>query len=210
MKRFLELNRLYFRYKKVIQNFFWRFLQIAGRQGIIFLIFILSAKFLEPEEFGKLNYVFAIIFFLTTFSDFGISAATSKYTTEYSVVDKKKFKPLLLSSLSLIATLSLLVGVFTVLFGKSLFKEYYIYILYFLPLIFLVPAISLLDGIYRGLKKFKFLSSISLTIGVVSIGFVYFLVRNYRLIGAIISQNLFYFVLFIALFIFYKEKHFRI
>src|SRR4030042_1764229 len=142
MKRFLELNRLYFRYKKVIQNFFWRFLQIAGRQGIIFLIFILSAKFLEPEEFGKLNYVLAIIFFF--------------------------------------------------------------------PLIFLVPAISLLDGIYRGLKKFKFLSSISLTIGVVSIGFVYFLVRNYRLIGAIISQNLFYFVLFIALFIFYKEKHFRI
>ena len=209
-KKLNEGFRLYYRYKKIIHNFFWRSLQIAGRQGIIFLIFMLSAKFLTPEEFGELNYVLAIIFFLITFSDFGISTATSKYAAEYKAVDKKKLKSLLSSSLSLIALLSLVVVVFTILFGKSLFKEHYFYILYFLPLFFLIPAISLFDGIYRGFKRFKLLSSISLVTGVISVGFVYFLVKNYRLIGAIVSQNLFYFILFITLFIFYKEKCFRI
>ncbi len=208
MKRLITSQ--YDTHKETIHNFFWRALQIAGKQGVTFLIFIIAAKLLIPEELGILSYVLAIVFFLVIFSDFGISTATSKYTAEYNAVDKKKLKTILSSSLSLIIAFSLLVTIFVLLFGKMLFKEYYIYVLYLLPLVFLSPATSLLDGIYRGLKKFKLLALISVVIGCFSIVIVYLLIKSYGLIGAIISQNLFYFILFVSLLVFYREFHFKI
>jgi len=69
---------------------------------------------------------------------------------------------------------------------------------------------SLYDGIYRGLKKFKTLAIISTIIGVLSIPVVYFLVKQYGLIGALIAQNLFYLVLLIGLALGYREFHFKL
>jgi O-antigen/teichoic acid export membrane protein len=206
--KLLKLN--YLRHKKTIQNFAWRSLQIFCKQGITFLIFILCAKLLNPYDFGIYNYILAIIFFLIMFGDFGISTATSKYVAEYNTTDKNKLKSILFNSLIILLFFGSIVTLLTIFFGKYFLKEKYEFILYTLPLLFLAPISSLYDGIFRGLKRFKELAIISLSVGIFSIGFVYFLISNYSLIGALISQVLFYLLLVFALFSRYQNFYFKI
>lgn len=204
------LKQTYHTHKETINNFIWRILQVFGKQGVTFLIFILCAKVLIPYEFGIFNYALAIIFFLIMFGDFGISTATSKYVAEYNVVDKNKLKAVLFNSGIIMLGLTIIITIITLLFGKLYLQDKYIYVLYLLPLIFLAPMTSLYDGIYRGLKQFKKLSVISLIIGILSLSFVYLLIKQYGLIGALIAQNLFYFLLLIGLALGYREFHFKL
>src|SRR3989344_477957 len=79
------LKNKYLQHKETIHNFIWRSMQIFAKQGITFLIFILSAKLLTPYDFGIYNYLLAIMFFLIMFGDFGISTATSKYVADFNI-----------------------------------------------------------------------------------------------------------------------------
>ena len=204
------IKRKYQEHKETVHNFFWRALQVIGKDGIIFLIFLISARLLTPYEFGIYNYILAAVFFLIMFGDFGISTATSKYVAEYNVIDKRKLKLILFSSGLIIFGLTVLMIVLTVAFGKFFLADKYRYILYLLPLVFLAPMTSLYDGVYRGLKKFKRLALISIIVGVISLSFVYFLISHYGLIGALISQNLFYLILLISLAVGHKEFNFKL
>lgn len=203
MKEFFKQS--YLGNKEIIQNSFWRGFQIFGKQGVIFLIFILCARLLDPYDFGIYNYILAVAFFLIMFGDFGISTATSKFVAEYNAKDKGKLKSVLFNSAIIVFSLAVVISVLTLAFGELYLKEKYTYILYLLPLIFLAPMTSLYDGVYRGLKNFKKLAKISVAVGIISIFFVFFLVTNYGLIGALISQNLFYFLLLTALALGYKD-----
>jgi len=204
------LKDKYLEHKETIHNLFWRTIQLVSKQGIIFVIFFLCAKLLVPYEFGIYNYALAVILFLVMFGDFGISTATSKYVAEYNIKDKEKLKSVLFSSGTIILSISVLVTILTLLIGPIYLKEKYIYILYLLPLVFLAPMTSLYDGIYRGLKKFKQLAIISSIIGIISIVFVYFLIKQYGLMGALISQNLFYLILLLGLGLVYRDFNFKI
>lgn len=197
MTRTIKNN--YNKHKETIHNFIWRALQIFGKQGITFLIFILCAKLLTPYDFGVYNYILAIIFFLIIFGDFGISTATSKYVAEYNIIDKNKLRLVPFNSLLIIISLGLVVSLLVILFGEVNLKDKYVFVLYALPMLFLAPISSLYDGIYRGLKRFKELAIISVSVGVLAVGFVYFLVSQYGLIGALMSQSLFYLLLVLVL-----------
>lgn len=200
----------YFKHKETIHSFIWRSLQIFGKQGITFLIFIICAKLLIPYEFGIYNYILAITLMLAIFSDFGLSTATSKYVAEYNLADKEKLKSVLFNSVIIIVSLAVVISLLVLFFGEAYFGENYPYVLYLLPLVFLAPIASLYDGIYRGLKKFKFIAIISLFVGLVSLSFIYILIKKYGLIGALISQNLFYFLLVVALAFGYRDFNFKI
>lgn len=204
------LTKYYNTHADTVHNFIWRSLQIFGKQGITLLIFILCAKLLTPYDFGIYNYILAIIFFLITFGDFGISTATSKYTAEYNTTDKDKLKRLLFNSLIIIICLASLVTLLTVIFGGFFLGENYIYVLYALPLIFLTPITSLYDGIFRGLKRFKELAAISLSVGLSSIIFIFLIISNFGLKGALVSQSLFYLILIIVLSLKYGNLHFKL
>jgi len=204
------LYKTYQNHNEIIHNLIWRSMQIFGKQGITFLIFILSAKMLSPFEFGIYNYVIALISLLVIFSDFGISTATSKYVAEYNVTDKEKLKSILFNTGIIIASLTAVISVVVLFFGKVFLGDKYLYVVYLLPLVFLTPITSLYDGIYRGLKKFKYLAIISLIIGLISLSFVYILIKQYGLIGALISQNLFYLLLFLALGFGYRDFSLKI
>jgi len=199
----------YKQHKETIDNFFWRSLQIGAKQGIIFLIFIFCAKLLSPYDFGIYNYALAIVFFLIIFGDFGISTATSKYVAEYNVTNKNKLKAVLFNSGIIILGLTIIISILTLIIGPWYLKDKYIYVLYLLPLIFLAPMTSLYDGIYRGLKRFKQLAIISTIVGLISIVFVYILIAKYGLIGALISQNIFYLVLLGGLALGYRDFNFK-
>jgi teichuronic acid exporter len=208
MKSFLLNN--YFKHKETLHNFTWRALQIFGKQGITFLIFILCAKLLNPYDFGIYNYILAVVFFLIIFGDFGISTATSKYVAEFNATDKSRLKLVLFNSLIIILVLGSIVTILTLVFGERFLGDKFYYIIYALPLLFLAPITSLYDGIFRGLKRFKELAVISLSVGVFSLVFVYLLITNYGLIGALIAQVLFYLLLTLVLSLRYGNLYFKI
>ncbi|MCF7831363.1 MAG: oligosaccharide flippase family protein [Candidatus Pacebacteria bacterium] len=203
MKSFLLNN--YHNHKETIHNFGWRALQIVGKQGINFGIFVLCIKLLNLHDFGIYNYILAIIFLLIMFGDFGISTATSKYIAEYNAVDKEKLKMVVFNSGLMILILTIMVTFLTITIGPLYLKEKYIYVLWLLPLIFLAPMTSLYDGIYRGLNKFKELAIVSLFVGSISIFIIYFLIKSYGLIGALLAQNIFYLILLLGLIFGHQE-----
>lgn len=207
MKRFIKNS--YLIHKETINDYLWRSLQVFGKQGITFLIFILCAKLLSLYDFGVYNYILAVVFFLIIFGDFGISTATSKYVAEYAVKDKAKLRGVLFNSGIIILFLTIIVALVTISIGPWYFDEKYIYVLYLLPIIFLAPMTSLYDGIYRGLKCFKKLAIISLIVGIIFIPIIYYSITTYGLRGALISQNIFYLFLLIGLSLGYKDFDYK-
>ena len=204
------IKTLFNDHRETILNVFWRGLQLAVKDGVSFIIFILAAKFLNPYEFGVYNYVLAVIFFLILFGDFGISVAASKYVAEYQATDPEKLKYVLFNSGLVILVLTILVTAATLLLGPGFLQEKYLYVLYILPIIFLAPMTSLYDGIYRGLRKFQQLALLSTGVSLISLGFIYYLIRKYGLIGALLSQNLFYLFLFLILAFCYRDFLFKL
>ncbi len=186
-------------YKETFQNFIWRAMQIFSKEGITFIIFIITAKLLSPESFGTYIYVFSIILLLVTIGDFGISIATSKFVAEYLVDKKNEIRNIIGNSVIIGLLISLLVSILLILFGKIFFSQYYNYILFTIPLIFLIPLVSIYDGVYRGLKNFKQLSIMSLITGILSILLSYYFIKEYGIYGALLSQIFYYLFLQILL-----------
>lgn len=211
MRTYIKLiTKYYFGNKELINNFTLRSLQVLGKQGINFLIFILCAKLLSLYDFGVYNYILAIVFFLTMFADFGISTATSRYVAEYNLKSKNKLKAVLFNAGLLIFTITILITIVVLTLGDVYLKDKYFYVLWVIPLIFLAPMTALYDGIYRGLKDFKRLTLISVSVGLISIPVIYLLVKYYGLLGALFSQNIFYTTLLGALAIGYKNYSFTL
>lgn len=200
-----------FKKNKEFSKFFvWRLVQVLGKQGTSAVMFFIATFFLAKEDMGIYNYVFSALSLLVIFSDFGISTATSKYITQYNTVDKEKVNRVLFNSGLIIFGISILVSLITLLWGKQLFPKYYEYIIFALPLIVVSPLSSLVDGIYRGLKKFKILSIVSLCNGFIGIGVSYLLIHFYGLAGAILSQSVFFLTYTISLLILHKGYEFKL
>ena len=203
------IKTLFKDHRETILNVFWRGLQLAVKDGVTFVIFILAARLLSPYEFGVYNYVLAVIFFLILFGDFGISVAASKYVAEFQVTNPEELKYVLFNAGLVILVLTILISIVTLLFGPRFLSDKHLYVLYILPVVFFAPMTSLYDGIYRGLKRFKLLALLSTGTSLISLGFIYFLIYKYGLIGALISQNLFYLLLFLILALFYRDFVFK-
>ena len=197
--------------KKLIDSFKWRLLQILFKQGTTALMFFIATYFLTKEDMGIYNYVSSALLLLALITDFGISTSASRYITVYKEEDKEKVKKVFFNSSIIILGISILVATFFVLFGDSLFlagsRQYLIYAL---PMIFVYPMTSLMDGIYRGLKHFKKLSVLTMLNSLVGIGASYFLVTSFGLLGAVISPLVFFTSYLILLIILYDEYQFKI
>lgn len=203
------IKHLYNKHKGTAGDFFWRALQLMGKEGVTFFIFAVAAKFLSPIEFGTYNYIMAMVFFLIMFSDFGISAATSKFVAEFYVTDKDSLRSILFNTSIAITLLSLGVALIAFSFGAPYLGSDYNYLIYLLPLVFLSPMTSLYDGIYRGLRRFKRLALITITVGLSSVPVIVLLVKDMGLLGALIAQVLFYVILLSALAVSYREWGFK-
>ncbi|WP_035775283.1 lipopolysaccharide biosynthesis protein [Butyrivibrio sp. VCB2001] len=60
---------------KIFSNFIWRFLERAGAQGIQLIVTILLARLLEPEVFGSVAIITAVISILQVLIDGGLGNA---------------------------------------------------------------------------------------------------------------------------------------
>jgi len=192
--------------KKLVKSFIWRITQLGFKQGTVFLIFIISAKLLNKYEFGLYNYILAIILFLTLFCDFGISTAVSKYVAEYEVTNKRQQKYVLSNSLVLVIALATLTSIISLAI-TPITKVQVSIMLSAIPLLYVIPISSVYDGTYRGLRRFKELAIVTIIASIITMVISIWLILNFKLIGAIISQCFFYSL--ISLFLFLKDSGVR-
>lgn len=203
------LKKLYNKHRETLHNFSWRCLQIFGKHGVVFFIFFIAAKLLQPEDFGLFNYLRAVIILLTIFCDFGLSYAISKFTAEYEFLKSEKLNRLLFSASIFVAIIAATISAVIVFTGGIFFKENYRYIVLFLPYLFLMPLTSVIDGFYRGLKQFKKLAIISSIVGGVSVFISFILINRFYLVGAIIAQNIMYLLFVLFLYAFQRKLRFQ-
>jgi O-antigen/teichoic acid export membrane protein len=202
-------ERFFHPHGETIAHFIWRSLQLVSKEGVSVIIFFVAAKLLDPFTFGIYNYVLAAVLFLAVFGDFGISVSASKYIAEFDVTAPERTGLVLANAGVMIIALTCVITLITLFLGETVFKENYVSVLYALPLVFLIPATSLYDGIYRGLRRFPSLAKISLVAGLFALGLVYPLVRLFGLSGALLAQNLYYSLLLLGLAWSYRDFHLR-
>ncbi|NOY36950.1 MAG: oligosaccharide flippase family protein [Chlorobi bacterium] len=191
--------------KENFTNFFWRAIQLFGKKGVSFVIFYFASLFLIPKDFGELNYLLAIVSLLLIFCDFGLSTATAKYVAEYKSKDKKLLKKVLPSVTFLVFVFTSMIVLLLLALGKKIIGDYpYIYI--FIPYLYLVPIVGVLEGIYRGKKNFKTLSLITIISGLSTILLSYFFIKNYGITGTIISLIVLYIIDGVILFVKQDDK----
>ncbi len=196
--------------KELSKSFLWRLTQILSKQGTSALMFFIATYFLAKEDMGIYTYISSALLLLVIFADFGISTATSRYITLYNTEDKSKVKKVFFNSSLMIFGISIIVILSVFLLKEYISIKYYDYILYALPMVFISPMTSLLDGIYRGLKKFKQLAIVSLLNSFVGILISYILVTSYGIIGAIWAQIIYFSIYSLILLILHKEYEFKI
>jgi O-antigen/teichoic acid export membrane protein len=185
----------------MIKNYFWRVLQTISKQGILFVITFLSAKLLSPNLFGDYSYVLAITMFAVMLGDLGISAATTKYIAESRLKKNSDVKSILKTNLVFILIISVLILMLCYIFFPFYLKEK-MFIFYFIsPLIILAPLTSVFDGYYRGIGDFKKLGLVNFFNGLFSVFYIYFLIIDSGLKGALIAQTLFYSLLLLTYFL---------
>ena len=202
-KKFLQLKKNY------LHNFVWRAIQMGGRQVVMFSILFISAKLLPSTQFGIYNYLIAFVVLFTLLADFGMSRAISRFVAEYNITQKEKVNYILFNSGIILLILIALFTSILMIFAEDIVGKNYNLIKYLIPTFVFLPLTSLFDGFYSGLKKFKLISFVSTFSGVISIPATYLLVSKYQLIGAFLSLDLYYLLLFILLFIFHRNYVFR-
>lgn len=199
------LINIAFRNKKIGQDYTWRVLQVAGKQGIVLLIFIISAKLLSPADFGMYSYIMAYVALLIIFSDFGVSTSLSRYTAEYRTINHPQFRSLIFNSLVLISIIATLISIIFFIYSSYNAKVDLTYYFYILPIIFLAPFNAALDGVYRGLQIFKLSSFISIISGLTAVPIAYCLINIYGIYGALLSQGILYALAFFPML--YFQRH---
>ncbi|NVM18595.1 MAG: oligosaccharide flippase family protein [Candidatus Lokiarchaeota archaeon] len=203
---FNEIYELLKKHRRHGENFIWRSIQYIGKMVLDLLVFYIIVRLLTPEKFGQYSYLIALVGLFVTFGNFGLSTSVSKYIAEYQVKDEAKVKSILFSSLILSTLFCFIVSIAIFILGFFFFFDYYEFVGYLVTLIFLISGSNILDGVYRGLMKFKKLSFVSIISFIIRIPLTYFFVLYFEITGALWAQIFFYIISFVLLILYSKQK----
>jgi len=202
----MTLITFYKRFNKLGKDYVWRFCQLVSKIILEFIIFYVISTILNPEDFGKYNYILTLIVFFTIFGEFGLSGSISKFIAEYRVKNEKKIKTLIFSTGVLFLIFSLIISIVMVVLSYTILSEYCEYSTIMIILLILMSGVNILDGIFRGFAKFRILAVLSLISGLMVTPLILILVNSFGILGGLYVHVIYYLVNFILLFIFNKER----
>jgi O-antigen/teichoic acid export membrane protein len=181
--------------KAFIQYFSWRSSQILVKGVSSLVILGISVSYLTSTQYGIITYYTSLLTLFLIFCDFGISASASRFTAEYNEIKSENERKIFGSSTFLIFIFASVTSIVIIFFGKKYLAEYYPQVLFLIPCLFLAPISALLDGIYRGNKKFKELFFRNFYASILTIIVSFYLIMTFKVKGALIAlviANLFY------------------
>jgi len=194
--------------KTTIINLSWRILQTFSKQGLAFIMFYLSSRYLSPNDFSIYTYIFVIIYFLSLIWDFWISSAISKYAADFKYKKDKNLEKIIPTISFFLLFSTIIIILLWLIFWKYLFSnEEYYYFLITSPLIFLIPLTSIYDWMYRWVQEFKKLSLVNTFIGIFWLIIFTIWIKYYWIFWAFVSQVIYYSILSIWLFLFWTWKN---
>lgn len=174
--------------KKVLNNFFWRFFERCGAQGVTFVVSIVLARLLDPTVYGTVALVTVFTTIMQVFVDSGLANA---------LIQKKEADDLDFSTVFFFN-----IGVCLILYGIMFFAAPLIAAFYDMPELTSVVRVLSLVLVISGVKNvqqayvsrnmlFKkfFFSALGGTVGAAVIG-IWMAWRGYG-VWALVAQNLF-------------------
>ncbi len=189
----------------IIRNSFWRNLHIFSKMLFLFAVFYVASFYLEPVEFGELNYLSTLLVLIAFFADFGLSTAVSKFALEYS--DRQETTGDLFAT-SILANTLIALGVAFAAFFYFVNRGQAMSVALFIGLYVIFYSISgILDGYYRAKAKFRPTSLIFIAMFFIFIPLSIVVIPVYRIKGVFIVYDLYYAISsFVLLFAFGWEK----
>lgn len=195
--------------KDIAFSILYRIVGIGLKQGVNILIFFIAAKLLIPADFGLYNYLLAFALAFAVLGDFGISTATSKYVAKHSALRSLSQNNIAGSALLVVVLVSCVFSCFLLFVHKYInIDSQYLFLL--IALVYLIPIFSVFDGLYRGFLDNKALAVATLAGTITALPSSIFLIVNYSIWGAILSQVLFYAVSIFVFALRYQYAIFRV
>lgn len=186
------LNKIFLRKSLLTQDFIWRAVQVILKEGVLLCLFFYSAYALGAENFGLYSYLMSLIFLVVMFCDFGFSTATSTLVSRHYSKGSNNDTSILSTAVVIILLIALAISLSGSLYLYFFQNELAKYLFIIVPLIFTVPLVAVYDGVFRGQRRFKKLSKLTSFASIISLVSGIYLIHVYGLIGAILSQCVFY------------------
>lgn len=182
---------------KLVSDSFWSIFGNGLGSGLLLLAGIIIARFLGSDLYGEYGMVKSTMFYIASFSTFGLGITSTKYVAQFSKDKKEYVKEIISDSLKITFWSSLILSFFLVAFARPLSEwldspglttpfQY-------LGLIIICRSINMTQvGILGGIKNYRasainaFISGLSMLIICVPLTF-YFSI-NGALISLLISQ----------------------
>ncbi|BDD07996.1 flippase [Fulvitalea axinellae] len=182
----------------IVRDYLWRLLQYLSKTLILIVFNFYAASILSPEGYGEVVYVLALVGIVEMFANFGLSATCLKKCAEYTKQGTNREISTLVFSVSVFSTIVSFVG-FVIL--SFLFTSSSVNILYLLPYLLSLPLISVLDGMYVGMGRFKEVSRSTVIPTLISALIGFFLISYFGIKGLLLSYS-FYNVLLLCFYIY--------
>lgn len=173
---------------------------------VLLLISIFSVNILTVTEYGELSYILTLIAALAIVSLFGGGVSVNRgFTIGYLNKDFETPTKILISNLIISTFFSLMLLTSLIFISDSLSENIFIF------LIFLVMSINgIFEGVLYGTRKYQDLAVNSFFVFILSVIASYFLIKNYKVSGALISLFIYrLLILILNLRTVYKSKLLR-
>jgi O-antigen/teichoic acid export membrane protein len=94
-----------------IKNLSWSFIGVIGSVAVLFLVSIVGARLLGPEEYGKYNLAISLANIISVMCAFGFDQAAVKFTSESSddISKRNSYYAMSLSITAAVSTLAVIV-----------------------------------------------------------------------------------------------------
>jgi O-antigen/teichoic acid export membrane protein len=187
----------------VIQNSFYLILEKALFMIVSFFVGIYVARYLGPENFGELNFVYSIILVIAPLSNLGLKQIIVKFLANYPSNYRDK---VLSSSFSLILITSIFLFLLYILITYSLLdtKDFYLHVI--LAAILLFQCANVIDAYYQYNLKSKYkVFAKSIAIILTSLLKIYFIYREFPIFYFALSYTIDYLLYTIFILGFYSQ-----
>ena len=196
---------------KVAKGVFWSFLGTFISRSFTFIAYILIANVLDIKEYGEIGILKSIIVTFSMFSlaSFGVTA--TRYISIYKEVDMLKVKRILSVTYFLTIGISLFILLSIIVFSKMFSVEvlgnenFRIETIIISFAIFFSALNGFQNGALSGFEKFKYISIVNISSGILAIPMLFLLTYSYGVLGFCIGISIQYFFLFLFSSFFLKK-----
>jgi teichuronic acid exporter len=178
--------------KKTISGMFWSFTDYAGNQLVQFVIGIILARLLTPNDYGLVGMVMVFIIISQTFVDSGFSQALIRKI----LIDKKDYSTVFFFNISISTLIYLVILVFSPLIGNFFNQKELVPLLKVLSLILIIDSFMIVQKIiliknidFKMQAKLSMIANVSS--GIIGIALAYYGFGVWSLVYRTILNSIF-------------------